>query len=38
VDAAGEPTGVARPGSRARTLLVAVVLVCVIAVVLAIFA
>jgi hypothetical protein len=38
VDASGEPTGVARPGSRARALLVAVVLVCVLAVVLAIFA
>ena len=38
VDAFGEPTGVARPGSRARTLMVAVVLVCVLAVVLAIFA
>ncbi|TVZ06216.1 hypothetical protein EAS64_01885 [Trebonia kvetii] len=37
-DAFGEPTGVARPGSRARTLMVAVVLVCVLAVVLAIFA
>jgi hypothetical protein len=37
-DASGEPTGVARPGSRARTLMVAVVLVCVLAVVLAIFA
>ncbi len=38
VDALGEPTGVARPGSRARTLVVVVVLVCVLAVVLAIFA
>jgi hypothetical protein len=38
VDTSGEPTSVARPGSRARTLMVAVVLVCVIAVVLAIFA
>ena len=37
-DAFGEPTGVARPGSRARTLMVVVVLVCVLAVVLAIFA
>jgi hypothetical protein len=37
VDAFGEPTGVARPGSRARTLMVAVVLICVLAVVLAIF-
>jgi hypothetical protein len=38
VDASGEPAGVARPGSRARTLMVAVVLICVVAVVLAIFA
>jgi len=38
VDASGESTGVARPGSRARTLMVAVVLICVLAVVLAIFA
>jgi hypothetical protein len=38
VDAFGEPTGVARPGSRARTLVVVIVLLCVLAVVLAIFA
>jgi len=38
VDAFGEPTGVARPGSRARTLVVVVVFVCVLAVLLAIFA